>query len=120
MRGIRGAITVEENSKDKIYDAVKLMTMGILRTNHIDKSDIVAVIFSATPDVTAAFPAAGARQIDGFDHVPLFDTVEMDVDGSLPMCIRALVLVNSELSQEDIHHIYMGGAIPLRPDLARA
>ena len=117
MRGIRGAITVEKDTKDEIYQAVKLMVMGMCRTNKIAPKDIGAAIFSATPDPKAAFPAAGARFLKGFDAVPLFDTMEPDVENALPHCIRALLLVDTDKPQSDIRHIYLGGAIALRPDL---
>ncbi|MCR3921074.1 MAG: chorismate mutase, partial [Firmicutes bacterium] len=72
--------------------------------------------FSATPDLTAAFPAAAAREL-GWTHVPLFDTVEIDVPGALPMCIRVLMHVNTQLCQADVKHIYLREARLLRPDL---
>jgi chorismate mutase len=117
MRGIRGAITVEENSQAKIYLAVRLMVVEMTRMNHITPADIGAAIFSATEDLTAAFPAAGARAVPGFENVPLFDTRQMAVEGGLPKCIRALFLVDKDVPQTDIHHVYLGGAIHLRPDL---
>ena len=62
MRGIRGAITVEKDTKDEIFQAVKLMVMGMCRTNKIDPADIGAAIFSATPDLKSAFPAPACRK----------------------------------------------------------
>ena len=112
MRGIRGAITVEKDTKEDIFQAVKLMVMGMCRTNKINPVDIGAAIFSATPDLKSAFPAAGARFLKG-----LFDTLEPDVENALPRCIRVLLLVDTNKPQSEIRHIYLGGAIALRPDL---
>ena len=99
MRGIRGAITVGRNEKEEIWQAAQELVTEILRTNNITPADIGAAIFSVTEDLTAAFPTAGVRRIRGFDLVPLF------------------LLVNTDLPQSDIHHIYLRAAPELRPDL---
>lgn len=117
MRGIRGAITVEADRKDLIYQAVKLVVMNMCRTNKIPPEDIGAAIFTATKDLTAAFPASGARELKGFDQVPLFDAQQMDVEDALERCIRVLLLVDTDKKQSEIHHIYLGEARELRPDL---
>ena len=117
MRGIRGAITVENNSREEIFAAVQRMVKEMCSLNELCPEDIGAAIFSATDDLTAAFPAAGARAVSGFDFVPLFDARQMDVDHSLQKCIRVLLLVNTEKTQREIHHVYLGQAACLRPDL---
>ena len=117
MRGIRGAITVDGNTREAIWRATQQMVEEMLLVNGILPEDVGAAIFSATEDITATFPAAGARQIPGFDAVPLFDARQMAVEGGLPMCIRALLLVDTEKAQAEVRHVYMGGAKGLRPDL---
>jgi chorismate mutase len=117
MRGIRGAITVERNDKEEIWQAAQELIAELLRTNDIAASDIGAAIFSVTEDLTAAFPTAGARRITGFDLVPLFDARQCAIEDSLPRCIRVLLLVNTERAQTDIHHVYLREAAHLRPDL---
>lgn len=119
MRGIRGAITINENTENDVFSAARWLVTTMCRKNGVSPEDIGAVIFSATEDITAAFPAAGARQIPGFDFVPLFDTRQIAVKDSLPLCIRALMLVDTDKSQKDIKHIYLGGATNLRPDLSK-
>ena len=91
--------------------------MEILHTNNITPADIGAAIFSVTEDLTAAFPSTGARRLPGFDLVPLFDARQCAVEASLPRCIRALLLVDTNCSQKEMHHIYLRGAAGLRPDL---
>ena len=113
MRGIRGAITVGENKKEEIWQAAKMLLSQILRRNKVKPEDIGACIFSSTSDITAT----GARQMEGFDKVPLFDTRVPEVDDSMERCIRVLLLVDSELKQAEIQHVYMGKAQELRPDL---
>lgn len=117
MRGIRGAITVEQNEKEAIWQAAKAMMQELIARNELAPEDIGAVIFSMTEDLTAAFPTAGVRQLPGFDLVPLFDARQCVIEGSLGKCIRVLVLADTEKKQRDIRHIYMGRAVALRPDI---
>ena len=118
MRGIRGATTVDSDSREEIWQRSKEMTEEILRRNNLSPQDIGAAIFSATEDVTAAFPASGARTLPGFESVPLFDARQMAVEGSLPLCIRVLILADTDKPQGEINHVYLRGAKKLRPDLA--
>ncbi len=117
MRGIRGAITVKENSKKAIYDAAQRLMEEIIKKNEIYAEDIGVIIFSMTEDLTAAFPTAGIREIPGFDVVPLFDVRQLAIENSLKKCIRVLLLVDTNKSQRDIRHVYLDGAKILRPDL---
>ena len=118
MRGVRGAITVDRNDRQEIWDAACEMTERMLRDNGIATEEIGAVIFSMTEDLDAAFPTAGLRRLRGFDMVPLFDARQVAVAGSLAKCIRVLMLVDTEKKQKEIRHVYLRGAARLRPDLA--
>lgn len=118
MRGVRGAITVDRNDRQEIWDAACEMAERMLRDNGITTEEIGAAIFSMTEDLDAAFPTAGLRRLRGFDTVPLFDARQVAVAGSLEKCIRVLMLVDTEKQQKDIRHVYLRGAAKLRPDLA--
>ena len=117
MRGIRGATTVERNDKEEIWQAAQELVRALVDANGIAPEDIGAAIFSVTEDLTAAFPSTGALRLPGFDLVPLFDARQCAVEASLPRCIRALLLVDTNCSQKEMHHIYLRGAAGLRPDL---
>lgn len=117
MRGIRGAITVDENSKEKIGLAARQLVTKILSMNELHTENIGAIIFSTTEDLTAAFPSTALREHPAFRLVPLFDTREPAVENSLPLCIRVLILADVDKEQNKIHHVYLGGAKNLRPDL---
>ena len=119
MRGIRGAITIAENTKIEIEKATLELLTAMLEENNITADDVDAVTFTATKDVTAAYPAAAARKIEGFKYVPLTCMQEMEVEGSLRLCIRALFFTSLNRSKEEIHHVYLKGAANLRRDLAR-
>ena len=116
VRGIRGAITVRENSPDEIVAATKELLQGLMEANNFKIEDICSAIFSATTDLNAQFPAVAARQI-GWLFTPLLCTNEIPVPGSLQKCIRVLLHVNSTMTQEEIIHLYLGEAKSLRPDL---
>ena len=118
MRGIRGAITVQEDTREAIWNAARAMMEAVLERNALAPAAIGAVIFSMTEDLSAAFPTAGVRQIEGFDLVPLFDARQCAVEGSLEKCIRVLVLADTDKAQAEIRHVYMGKAKELRPDIA--
>ena len=120
MQGIRGAITVEHNDKTEIIAAVKQLLTTLMGKNNISPEDIGAALFSATKDITAVFPAFAARQLPNWDLVPLFDAQQLYIENSLEKCIRVLLLVNTDKTQAQINHIYLGNAINLRPDINKA
>lgn len=117
VRGIRGAITVEENSAELIKAATKEMLQIIVKENSLLLEDIVSAVFTVTPDLNADFPASSAREI-GWERVPLLCATEIPVPGALALCIRVLLHVNTTLSQSEIKHIYLKKAVALRKDLA--
>ncbi len=111
--GIRGATTVEENSREAIIDGTKELLQCIMRENEIDKSQVAAVWFTTTQDLNTEYPALAARQM-GWMNVALLCAHEMIVPKGLPMCIRVLLLVNTEKQPEDLEYIYLKGAVGLR------
>jgi len=116
-RGIRGATTVVEDQIDQIHTATQELLSRILEENPTLKTeDICSAHFTVTHDLLSAFPAEAARQI-GWTSVPLMCSQEISVDGSLNRCIRVLILWNTELPQNEIHHIYLREASELRPDI---
>jgi chorismate mutase len=115
-RGIRGATTVEANSATAILSATGVLLARIVEANDLDAADVASAVFTTTPDLTAAFPAQAAREL-GWHQVPLLDAQEMSVPGSLSHCVRVLVHWNTEKSQDEIQHVYLGNASSLRPDL---
>ncbi|MGE4170618.1 MAG: chorismate mutase [Candidatus Margulisiibacteriota bacterium] len=117
-RGIRGAITVAENTKTAIVAETKLLLETLVQENDIDSEAIASIFFTATQDLNAEFPAVAGREL-GFVHVPLICMTEISVPGSLAQCIRVLIHLNTEKSQRDLVHVYLKGAAALRPDHAK-
>ncbi|TMJ01835.1 MAG: chorismate mutase [Bacillati bacterium ANGP1] len=116
IRGIRGATTVEENSEPAVLEATRELLGRLAQDNNVEPDEIAAIMFTCTPDLTAAFPAEAARQLQ-WTHVPLMSATEIGVPDSVPMCIRVLILWNTARSQEEIVHVYLRRATALRPDL---
>jgi chorismate mutase len=115
-RGVRGATTVDANSREEILAATRQLIALLVRRNNIDPANVASAIFTTTPDLTAEFPALAARQLGWLD-VPMLCGHEIAVPGSLPKCIRVLVNWNTDKPQNEIQHIYIRDAVRLRPDL---
>jgi chorismate mutase len=116
VRGIRGATTAEANSVEAILDATSELLQAMLKANEVDVEYVASAFFTTTLDLNAEFPALVARDILG-TNVALLCGHEMNKPGGLPMCLRILVLVNTEKSLSEIKHVYLRGARVLRPDI---
>jgi chorismate mutase len=113
LRGIRGAITVERNSGEEILAATRELLEIIKIKNELNPEDIASVFFTVTPDLDAVFPASAAREM-GWKYTPLLCATEINVPGSLRNCIRVLLHVNTEKTQQEIRHVYLREAVCLR------
>jgi chorismate mutase len=118
-RGIRGATTADDNTRDAILTATHELLERIVAANDLCVEDIASVIFSTTPDLNAEFPAVAAREL-GWHDAALLSTHEIAVPDSLERCIRVLIHWNTTHLAHEIVHIYMHGATSLRPDRAIA
>jgi len=114
-RGIRGATTVTENTKEAILEETRILLEQLVEANRIDVEDVACVFFTTTPDLNAAFPALAARQI-GWTQTALLCGHEMNVPGSLERCLRVLILYNTEKTAGEMVHVYIKGAENLRAD----
>ena len=117
-RGVRGATTVESNTREEILTATRQLLALMIRRNRIDPVDVASAYFTVTPDIDAEFPALAARQL-GWLEVPMICGNEMAMTGGVPRCIRILVHWNTDKSQSEIHHVYTRDAVTLRPDLSK-
>jgi chorismate mutase len=112
-RGIRGATTVDNNTKEDILNSAKELLQKMIDANGLQSENVACAIFTTTNDLNAEFPAAAARQL-GWAHTALLCAQEMNVPGSLQRCLRILILYNTEKSAEEIVHVYIKGATTLR------
>ena len=116
VRALRGATTADADTEEQITERVRVLVREMLERNGVDKDDLISVIFTATDDLTAIFPAAAARA-EGLGGVPLLCARELSVDHGTPRCIRVLMHLTTERPAADLRHVYLEGAKGLRDDL---
>ncbi|HEV7677844.1 MAG TPA: chorismate mutase [Candidatus Dormibacteraeota bacterium] len=123
VRGIRGATTVDVDRPVDIVEATRELLQELIGANDIHPEDVAGAWFTTTPDLHTEFPAVAARQL-GWVDVPLICGHEMNVPAanprSIPRCVRAMILVNTERPQSDIRHVYLRGALAIKQELDRA
>lgn len=117
IRGIRGATTVENNEAGEIVSRSVDLLQEMVKENNIKPNDVASVFFTVTEDINDTFPAKSLRELDGWTYVPVMCMTEIPVPGSLPLCIRVMVSVNTDKGQKEVKHIYHYEARQLRPDL---
>jgi chorismate mutase len=116
VAALRGATTVAGDTAEDIVAATVELLRALFERNGVDHEDLVSLTFTATPDLTAEFPAAAARTI-GIADVPLLCATEIPVRGAIGRCIRVLVHVYTERDRAALRHVYLGAARQLRTDL---
>ena len=117
-RGIRGATTAPQNTREDILQATDELLRQLVEANEIDDHQVAAAFFTTTSDLNAEFPAVAAREI-GWDRVALMCSHEMMVPNALSKCVRVLILVNTEKTEKELVHVYLRDAKRLRADLAQ-
>jgi chorismate mutase len=116
LRAVRGATTVREDTVEEIISATSHLLEEMLSRNELSHDDLVSIMFTATPDVRAEFPAAAARKI-GISDVPLMCATEIDVAGAPARCIRVMMHVYTNRDRSTLRHVYLEDARQLRADL---
>jgi chorismate mutase len=117
VRAVRGAIQVDRDDPAEVLAATRELLAEVLRDNSLDPADLISIVFTVTTDLTSCFPARAARDL-GLHDVPLLCATEVDVPDALPRVVRLLAHVESDRPRSAVRHIYLRGAIRLRPDLA--
>jgi chorismate mutase len=120
VRGMRGATTATANTAEAITEATAELLQEMIAANRLDVAEVCFAYFTTTPDLTAEFPALAARRL-GWVDVPLLCGNEMGITGpnprAVPMCIRILLLYNTDSPQSAMRAIYLRGAQAIRADL---
>ena len=116
-RGMRGATTIAALDPRSVAEATGELLEELRAANGFQPEDVAAAIFTLPEELAGTNPAAAARA-DGWDSVPLLMVREHGGDARVPMCLRVLLLVNTTRDQSDVRHVYLRGAVELRPDLA--
>jgi chorismate mutase len=118
VRAVRGATQLERDDRDHMLERVAEMVLDAMSANDLRVDDFISVIFTATSDLVAEFPAYAARRL-GFGEVPLLCARELEIDGSMPRVVRMLAHVETDLPRAEVTHVYLHGAAALRTDLTR-
>lgn len=116
VRAVRGAVQVAADDRDAILTATADLVTEVLRRNDLAGADLISIVFTATADLTAEFPAYAARRL-GMADVPLLCATEIAVPGAMPRVIRLLAHVETDRPRAAIRHVYLGGTAALRTDL---
>ena len=114
-RGIRGATTADYNTRESIFAAAQELFEEIVEVNGVQESQIAAALFTTTEDLNAAFPATAIRKM-GWQNTALLCSHEIAVPDGLHMCIRLLLLVNTDMDIHDLRDVYLKGAVGLRTE----
>jgi chorismate mutase len=115
---VRGATQVDADERDQILEATAELVTEVMTRNALTTDDVISVIFTVTPDLTAEFPALAARKL-GFHEVPLLCASEIDVPHALPRVIRLMAHIETDRPRSAIQHVYLRGATALRVDIAQ-
>lgn len=118
VRAIRGAVQVEANLSAAILDGTSELVTEVMTRNQLTPGDVISVVFTATADLNAEFPALAARKL-GFQDVPLLCCTEIDVPSAMPRVIRLMMHVETAQPRSAIQHVYLRGAAALRMDIAQ-
>jgi chorismate mutase len=116
VRALRGATTIDEDTEAHITERVVALMEALFDRNDIDHDDLISILFTATDDIHATFPATAARKV-GLGDVPLICARELDVTGGTARCIRVMMHLYTDRSRAELHHVYLEGASNLRDDL---
>jgi chorismate mutase len=116
VRAVRAAIQIDANDRDQILEGASELVREMLRRNDLSFDDLISVVFTATPDLNAEFPAYAARLM-GMTDVPLLCSTEIDVPGAMPRVLRLLAHIETDRTRAEIAHPYLRGAAALRRDL---
>jgi chorismate mutase len=116
VRALRGATTVDADAPDRVMDRVKVLMHELFERNGLEADDVISILVTSTPDITAIHPATAVRAY-GLPEVPLMGAQELLVEGSLPRCVRVMLHIETDKPRHELRHVFLEGAVVLRPDL---
>ena len=116
VRALRGATTCDVDTLEEIDSRTQTLVTAMLERNGVDHEDLVSIVFTATDDLHAQFPATAARAL-GLGDVPLICARELSIIGGTPLCIRVMMHLFTDKGRNELHHVYLEGAKGLRDDL---
>lgn len=118
VRAIRGATTLEADTPDQVRERVLALVSAVFERNDLAVDDVISLVVTATDDIRSAHPATAARAW-GLADVPILGARELQIDGGLGLCVRFLLHVETDKARAEVQHVFLEGAVVLRPDLVR-
>ncbi len=116
VRALRGATTLEQDEREHLLERTQELIDELFARNGLREDDLISIVFTATDDISSAFPAEAAR-IAGITHVPLLCARELEIDGGIERCVRILVHAYTDRRVDELRHPYLYEARQLRTDL---
>ncbi|MFA9428599.1 chorismate mutase [Egicoccus sp. AB-alg2] len=116
VRALRGATTLDHDDRDHLIERTQELMAAVFARNELVEDDLISIVFTATDDIHAAFPAEAAREA-GITHVPLLCARELEIDGGIRRCVRILVHAYTRRTPRELRHVYLHEARQLRTDL---
>lgn len=118
LAALRGATTLNTDSRDEVMQRTTELLGAMLERNGLNSDHIVSLLFTATDDIQSEFPAAAVREA-GISDVPMICARELAIEGgsNIPLCVRVLAHVYTDLPRAQLRHAYLHGASQLRSDL---
>jgi chorismate mutase len=116
VRALRGATTVDDDTPEQIFERVKALFHELFERNDLVNEAVISIVITGTSDLHSAHPATAARAY-GLADVPILGAQELEVAGTLPRCVRVLVHVDTDRPRDELKHVFLEGAVVLRPDL---
>jgi chorismate mutase len=118
LAALRGATTLDDDTRDEVMHRTTELLAAMLERNGLNSDHIVSLLFTATDDIHAEFPAAAVREA-GISDVPMICARELAIEGrsNIPLCVRVMAHVYTELPRAQLRHAYLRGARQLRSDL---
>lgn len=116
VRALRGATTLDVDERDHLIERTQELIHEMFERNGLVEDDLVSIVFTATDDISSAFPAEAAREA-GFTHTPLLCARELEIIGGIERCVRVLVHAYTSRSKAELRHVYLHAARQLRTDL---
>ncbi|SFA98548.1 MULTISPECIES: chorismate mutase [unclassified Bacillus (in: firmicutes)] len=117
IRGVRGAITMKENLEEDILAGTERLLRTMIERNGIVADNVASVLISATDDLNATFPAKALRRLEDWTYVPVMCMKELEIPNGIRKCVRIMIHLNTDVPQSEVKHVYLDGAVILRPDL---
>jgi chorismate mutase len=117
VRALRGATTIDDDTPEQVQSRVKALMAALFERNDLAADDVISIMVTGTPDLRSFHPATAVRGF-GLPDVPILGAQELEIEGSLPRCVRVLLHVETPRERRELRHVFLEGATVLRPDLA--